>query len=267
MKWGFVPQGDGEAALPGRQRRRVRAGDLQGHPADDGQPAHPGRGLIITLVRDPGQPRLHLRPRRGAARQPPAARAVRRPTPPATSARTSTARASTSSSSSTPAPARTSAARRPRCSTRSRAAAASRGSSPPFPAVAGLYARPTVVNNVETIATVPCIVANGADWFTSMGTEKSPGYKLFSLSGHVTPPGPVRGAAGHHAAPAARVRRRDARRRRAEVLDARRLQRRRCSPPSTSTCRWTYEAWARPARCSARARSRSSTRRPAWSGR
>jgi NADH-quinone oxidoreductase subunit F len=60
---------------------------------------------------------------------------------------------------------------------------------PPFPAVAGLYARPTVVNNVESIASVPGIVARGADWFAGMGTEKSAGHGLFSLSGHVTRPG------------------------------------------------------------------------------
>jgi NADH-quinone oxidoreductase subunit F len=60
---------------------------------------------------------------------------------------------------------------------------------PPFPAVAGLYARPTVVNNVESIASVPPIVLHGADWFTSMGTEKSTGFGLFSLSGHVKRPG------------------------------------------------------------------------------
>src|SRR5438309_6581631 len=60
---------------------------------------------------------------------------------------------------------------------------------PPFPAVAGLYARPTVVNNVESIASVPSIVLNGAEWFTSMGTPKSAGFGLFSLSGHVTYPG------------------------------------------------------------------------------
>ncbi len=60
---------------------------------------------------------------------------------------------------------------------------------PPFPAVAGLYARPTVINNVETIASVPCIVRNGPDWFASMGTEKSKGMTLYSLSGHVTRPG------------------------------------------------------------------------------
>ena len=60
---------------------------------------------------------------------------------------------------------------------------------PPFPAVAGLYASPTVINNVETIASVPAIVEHGADWFRSMGTEKSPGFTLYSLSGHVTRPG------------------------------------------------------------------------------
>ena len=60
---------------------------------------------------------------------------------------------------------------------------------PPFPAIAGLYARPTVVNNVESIASVPSIVANGAEWFQSMGTEKSKGMTLYSLSGHVNNPG------------------------------------------------------------------------------
>jgi len=60
---------------------------------------------------------------------------------------------------------------------------------PPFPAIAGLYARPTVVNNVESIASVPAIIANGAEWYQSMGTEKSKGTTLYSLSGHVNNPG------------------------------------------------------------------------------
>ncbi|MFL6070747.1 MAG: NADH-quinone oxidoreductase subunit NuoF [Actinomycetes bacterium] len=60
---------------------------------------------------------------------------------------------------------------------------------PPFPAVAGLYASPTVVNNVETIASVPYIVNNGAQWYKSYGSEKSPGVKLFAVSGHVVRPG------------------------------------------------------------------------------
>jgi NADH-quinone oxidoreductase subunit F len=60
---------------------------------------------------------------------------------------------------------------------------------PPFPAIAGLYAKPTVVNNVESIASVPAIVDNGAEWYQAMGTEKSKGATLYSLSGHVNNPG------------------------------------------------------------------------------
>jgi len=60
---------------------------------------------------------------------------------------------------------------------------------PPFPAVKGLYGQPTVINNVETIANVPHIVRNGAAWFRSYGTEKSPGTKVCSISGPVNRPG------------------------------------------------------------------------------
>lgn len=60
---------------------------------------------------------------------------------------------------------------------------------PPFPAIAGLYACPTVVNNVESIASVPSIFTHGVEWFQSMGTEKSKGFTLYSLSGHVKRPG------------------------------------------------------------------------------
>ena len=60
---------------------------------------------------------------------------------------------------------------------------------PPFPAVAGLYASPTVINNVESIASVPSIIEHGSEWFSSLGTEKSKGYGIFSLSGHVNRPG------------------------------------------------------------------------------
>ncbi len=60
---------------------------------------------------------------------------------------------------------------------------------PPFPAVAGLYASPTVINNVESIASVPSIIEHGAEWFAAMGTEKSKGFGIFSLSGHVKNPG------------------------------------------------------------------------------
>jgi NADH-quinone oxidoreductase subunit F len=60
---------------------------------------------------------------------------------------------------------------------------------PPFPAVEGLYASPTVINNVETLANVPSILSNGPAWFAAVGTEKSPGTKLFSVSGKVERPG------------------------------------------------------------------------------
>ena len=60
---------------------------------------------------------------------------------------------------------------------------------PPFPAVEGLYASPTVINNVETLANVPSIMTNGAEWFAAIGPEKSPGTKLFSVSGKVERPG------------------------------------------------------------------------------
>jgi len=60
---------------------------------------------------------------------------------------------------------------------------------PPFPAVQGLYSKPTVINNVETLANVPYILANGADAFREYGTEKSPGTKVFCMSGNVNRPG------------------------------------------------------------------------------
>lgn len=60
---------------------------------------------------------------------------------------------------------------------------------PPFPAIKGLYGRPTVINNTETVSTLPHIVSEGGDWFRQWGTEKSPGTKVFSVSGHVARPG------------------------------------------------------------------------------
>jgi len=60
---------------------------------------------------------------------------------------------------------------------------------PPFPAVAGLFNKPTVINNVETLTNVPLIVDHGAAWFRKYGTEGSPGVKIFSLSGCINKPG------------------------------------------------------------------------------
>ena len=60
---------------------------------------------------------------------------------------------------------------------------------PPFPAIEGVYAGPTLINNVETLCNVPLIVERGPDWFRSYGTEKSPGTKVVSISGNVQHPG------------------------------------------------------------------------------
>ena len=60
---------------------------------------------------------------------------------------------------------------------------------PPFPAVEGLYSKPTIVNNVESIANVTHVLRHGVDWYRGFGTEKSPGMRIFCLSGNVKRPG------------------------------------------------------------------------------
>jgi NADH-quinone oxidoreductase subunit F len=62
---------------------------------------------------------------------------------------------------------------------------------PPFPAVVGLYKCPTVVNNVETLANIPHIINNGAEWFAAIGVERNTGTRLYAVSGHVNRPGVV----------------------------------------------------------------------------
>ena len=62
---------------------------------------------------------------------------------------------------------------------------------PPYPAVKGLFGKPTTENNVETFANIPAIIRNGADWFASMGTERSKGTKVFALGGKITNTGLV----------------------------------------------------------------------------
>ena len=62
-------------------------------------------------------------------------------------------------------------------------------SRPPFPAVSGLYGSPTLINNVQTVATVPPIIQNGAEWYAAIGPETSPGTVVFSLSGNIVNPG------------------------------------------------------------------------------
>ncbi len=60
---------------------------------------------------------------------------------------------------------------------------------PPFPPMSGLFGKPTIINNVETLANIPQIILNGASWFSAMGTDKSKGTKVFSVSGDVKKPG------------------------------------------------------------------------------
>ena len=67
---------------------------------------------------------------------------------------------------------------------------------PPFPAISGLFKCPTIVNNVETLASVPPIIRNGPEWFAKMGTPKQGGTRLFSVSGHVVRPGLYEASAG-----------------------------------------------------------------------
>ncbi len=67
---------------------------------------------------------------------------------------------------------------------------------PPFPAVSGLFGKPTIINNVETLANLPTLVANGADWFAAVGTATSKGTKVFALSGKIALTGLVEVAMG-----------------------------------------------------------------------
>jgi len=67
---------------------------------------------------------------------------------------------------------------------------------PPYPPTAGLFGKPTVINNVETLANVPLIIMRGAEWFKSLGTEESPGAKLFCVSGDVERPGIIEAPLG-----------------------------------------------------------------------
>jgi NADH-quinone oxidoreductase subunit F len=60
---------------------------------------------------------------------------------------------------------------------------------PPFPAVVGLYGCPTVINNAETLSSVPCIILKGGEWYAGLGTPKNGGTRLYSISGHINKPG------------------------------------------------------------------------------
>ena len=104
-------------------------------------------------------------------------------------ARTSRARASISTCTRSWVRAPTSAAKRPRCSSRSKASRARPRFKPPFPANFGLFGKPTTINNAQSYASVPTILRKGPEWFAGLGPPNSGGTVIFSVSGHVEKPG------------------------------------------------------------------------------
>ena len=178
------------AALPVRQRRRGRAGHVQG-PLDPRARAAPAARVDADRRRT--RCRCATRSSTSAASStcPTAASPARsrRRTRPATSASGSSAPTSPATSSSTAAPDRTSAARRRGCSSSLEGKRGYPRNRPPRLTVKGLYQLPTVVNNVETLSNVAGIIAHGAAAFKKVGTPKSPGTQLVSISGHIDRPG------------------------------------------------------------------------------
>ena len=233
MKWSFIPQpkpgrprpARRDAQVPRGQRRRGRAGHLQGPAADDGRPALADRGRDHRLrTRSARTSRVIYVRGEARARAPPAGRTrsseayaagLPRHRHPRLRATTSTRRAR----------------RRRRLHLRRGDGAARLAGGLPrpaaaqaaVPAVAGLYGAPTVVNNVETLASVPFVVRGGADWFKDDGPREVARPEDLLAVRPRRPPRPVRGPDGHDAARAARDGRRHAPRPRAEVLDAGRL--------------------------------------------
>ena len=169
---------DPEAALPRDQRRRVGAGHLQGSRDHAARPVPVPRGLADRRPCDRVDARLHLHPRRVRGRVRGARLRARADARPGTCS-------ATSRSSSTAVLVPTSAARRRRSSSRSRAGAGQPRTKPPFPAIAGLYASPTAVNNVESITSATTVMEIGGAEYAKLGVESSTGTRVFSLSGNV----------------------------------------------------------------------------------
>ena len=166
----------GHAPLPRVQRRRVRARHVQGPRDPRARPVRARRVDDDRRLRGRRLARLPLPPRRVPARAP-APRSRHRPgaRAPTCWAPTSAAQDGRSTSSSGSARAPTSPARRRRCSSRSRAARPEPRNKPPFPVEVGLFGKPTVVNNVETLANVPLILRDGGGAYATIGTEGSTG--------------------------------------------------------------------------------------------
>src|SRR4030095_16467864 len=148
-----------------------RARDLQGSPPD-GRRSSPGAGRRpARRLRRGGLARHPVRPRRGASvREPARGRGRAGPA----GGRVASFRGGK------PALAKPIGARPPQPLTR-----------PPFPVESGLYGKPTVINNVETLSAVPAIVRGGPAWFAGLGATKGPGAQIFGLSGPIRRPGVV----------------------------------------------------------------------------
>ena len=190
-------------------------GHLQGPRAHAEEPAHAHRGHGHRRLRGGRQPRVHLHPRR-VRRSRPTSSTPRSPRPRrrATSARTSSARASTCRSSCTAAPAPTSAARRPALLDSLEGKRGNPRLKPPFPANQGLYQGPTLINNVETLATIAAHHRDGRRRSTRRSASRTRPARSSSRSrGNVQRPGQLRDRARHRrrarsstASPAARPR-------------------------------------------------------------
>ena len=253
------PAGQPEAQVPRRQRRRVRAGDLQGHPADDGQPSRPRRGRDHQLLRDPRQQGVHLHPWRGAPRRPPGAgrrrRGVRRRPPRQGHPRLRLR------------PRRRRPRRRGRLHLRrgNRAARGSRGSPRPAAAPAAVPGRRRALRQPDRHQQRR-VDRLGAEH--RRATARSGSRRWAPRSPRATASSPCPGTCRSRASTKLRSASRSASCSTWPAASARDTTSSsgrpaapalRCSPPSTSTSRSTSRRSVRPARCSAPGRCRSST--------
>ncbi len=125
---------------------------------------------------------------------------------------------------------------------------------PPFPAVVGLYGCPTVINNVETLSSVPPIILRGGEWYAGLGTPRNGGTRLFAISGHVNKPGIYELPMGFNLKRMIdESRRRNSRRQETESRDSGRQFLPAAHARMKSTSPWITIRWRRSARCSARA--------------
>ena len=136
---------------------------------------------------------------------------------------------------------------------------------PPFPAVVGLWGGPTVINNAETLASVPHIILGGADWYAKLGPPKNGGTRLFCLSGTRQAPGVYELPMGYNLQEDdLRGWRRHSQRTRAQGGRSGRIEHAGVEVPMKSISRWILIAWPRPVPCWDRAAWSCSMTPPAW---